>query len=47
MMTYEVYRNAFETFQMGLACAKSVVLFIFLFGLTLLNRTLTGGDDDD
>lgn len=47
MMTYEVYRNAFETFQMGLACAKSVVLFIFLFGLTLINRTLTGGDDDD
>ena len=47
MMTYEVYKNAFATFQMGLACAKSVVLFIFLFGLTLINRTLTGGDDDD
>ncbi|MBA2322632.1 MAG: sugar ABC transporter permease [Pseudonocardiales bacterium] len=47
MMTYEVYRSAFSNFQMGLACAKSVVLFVFLFGLTLLNRTLTGGDDDD
>jgi len=43
MMTYEVYKNAFATFQMGLACAKSVVLFVFLFGLTLLNRKLTGG----
>ncbi|MDT7623017.1 MAG: multiple sugar transport system permease protein [Pseudonocardiales bacterium] len=47
MMTYEVYKNAFATFQMGMACAKSVVLFVFLFGLTLLNRKLTGGDEDE
>jgi multiple sugar transport system permease protein len=47
MMTYEVYKNAFATFQMGLACAKSVVLFIFLFGLTMLNRRVSGGDDDE
>jgi multiple sugar transport system permease protein len=47
MMTYEVYKSAFVNFQMGLACAKSVVLFVFLFGLTLLNRKLTGGRDED
>ncbi len=47
MMTYEVYRSAFSNFQMGLACAKSVVLFVFLFGLTLLNRKLSGGEDDE
>jgi multiple sugar transport system permease protein len=47
MMTYEVYKNAFATFQMGMACAKSVVLFVFLFGLTLLNRTLSGGSEDE
>jgi multiple sugar transport system permease protein len=47
MMTYEVYKSAFVNFQMGLACAKSVVLFIFLFGLTLMNRKLTGGSDED
>ena len=47
MMTYEVYRSAFSNFQMGLACAKSVVLFIFLFGLTVLNRKLSGGEDDE
>jgi multiple sugar transport system permease protein len=47
MMTYEVYKSAFVNFQMGLACAKSVVLFVFLFGLTLMNRKLTGGRDED
>lgn len=46
MMTYEVYKSAFENFRMGLACAKSVVLFAFLFLLTVINRRLTGGDDD-
>jgi multiple sugar transport system permease protein len=46
MMTYEVYRSAFSNFQMGLACAKSVVLFVFLFGLTVLNRKLSGGEDE-
>jgi multiple sugar transport system permease protein len=47
MMTWDVYKSAFSNFQMGLACAKSVVLFLFLFGLTLLNRTLTGGSEDE
>jgi multiple sugar transport system permease protein len=47
MMTYEIYKNAFATFQMGLACAKSVVLFVFLFALTMLNRKLSGGGEDE
>jgi multiple sugar transport system permease protein len=47
MMTWDVYKSAFANFQMGLACAKSVVLFLFLFGLTLLNRRLSGGSDDE
>lgn len=46
MMTYEVYKSAFVNFQMGLACAKSVVLFVFLFGLTLLNRLVVGRDEE-
>lgn len=45
MMTYEVYRAAFQDFRMGLACAQSVVLFAFLMVLTVINRRLTGGDD--
>ncbi|WP_205740674.1 carbohydrate ABC transporter permease [Haloactinopolyspora alba] len=45
MMTYEVYRAAFQDFRMGLACAQSVVLFAFLLVLTVINRRLTGGDD--
>jgi ABC-type sugar transport system permease subunit len=32
---------------MGLACAKSVVLFVFLFALTMLNRKLSGGGEDE
>jgi multiple sugar transport system permease protein len=48
MMTYEVYKSAFVNYQMGLASAKSVVLFVFLIGFTVLNRRLTaGGGDDD
>ncbi|NEE01919.1 carbohydrate ABC transporter permease [Phytoactinopolyspora halotolerans] len=45
MMTYEVYRSAFQNFRMGMACAQSVVLFAFLIVLTVVNRRLTGGDD--
>lgn len=47
MMTYEIYRSAFSNFQMGLACAKSVILFVFLFALTIVNRKLTGGEEDE
>ena len=42
MMTYEVYRSAFSNFQMGLACAKSVILFLFLFALTIYSPALRG-----
>ena len=45
MMTYEVYRSAFQNFRMGMACAQSVVLFMFLIVLTVINRRLTGGDE--
>ena len=45
MMTYEVYRSAFQNFRMGMACAQSVVLFAFLLVLTMVNRRLTGGDE--
>lgn len=46
VMTYEVYRSAFRDFRMGLACAQSVVLFAFLFTLTVVNRRLTRSDID-
>ncbi len=46
MMTYEVYRSAFQNFRMGMACAQSVVLFGFLIVLTVINRRLTGGDGE-
>lgn len=45
MMTYEVYRSAFQNFRMGMACAQSVILFGFLIVLTMINRRLTGGDE--
>lgn len=45
MMTYEVYRSAFQDFRMGMASAQSVVLFAFLLVLTIANRRLTRGDD--
>lgn len=45
MMTYEVYRAAFQNFQMGLASAQSVFLFAFLLVLTLVGRRLTKGDE--
>ncbi|MPZ25008.1 MAG: ABC transporter permease subunit [Micromonosporaceae bacterium] len=45
MMTYEVYRSAFQDFRMGMACAQSVVLFAFLLFLTIVNRRLTRSDE--
>jgi len=45
MMTYEVYRSAFQNFRMGIACAQSVYLFAFLLAMTLVSRRLTRGDD--
>ncbi|QOZ99063.1 sn-glycerol-3-phosphate transport system permease protein UgpA [Streptomyces sp. ADI96-15] len=46
VMTYEIYRTAFEEFNMGAACAQSVVLFAFLLVLMLISRRLTGKEDD-
>ncbi len=45
MMTYEVYRSAFENFKMGLACAQSVFLFAFLLVMTVISRRMTKGDE--
>lgn len=45
MMTYEVYRSAFQNFKMGLASAQSVILFAFLLFLTVISRRLTKGDE--
>lgn len=47
LITYEIYKSAFQQFRMGLACAQSLVLFIFLIVLTLINRRLMGGSNDD
>ncbi len=44
MMTYEIYRSAFQKFQMGMASAESVVLFAFLLAMTLISRRATRGD---
>ncbi|GIJ00589.1 carbohydrate ABC transporter membrane protein 1 (CUT1 family) [Sediminihabitans luteus] len=44
MMTYEVYRSAFEEFRMGMASAQSVVLFFFLLFMTLVGRRATRED---
>lgn len=46
MMTYEVYRSAFQDFRMGMASAQSVVLFVFLLVLTLISRRATRSHDE-
>ncbi|WP_197024142.1 carbohydrate ABC transporter permease [Nocardiopsis sp. CNT312] len=46
VMTYEIYRTAFKEFNMGAACAQSVVLFAFLLVLMLISRRLTGKEED-
>jgi multiple sugar transport system permease protein len=46
MMTYEVYRSAFQDFRMGMASAQSVVLFVFLLVLTLVSRRTTRSHDE-
>jgi multiple sugar transport system permease protein len=45
VMTYEIYKSAFERFDMSTASAQSVVLFVFLLVLTVLGRRLSGRDD--
>lgn len=47
VMTYEVYRSAFQEFDISTACAQSVVLFGFLLVLTVIGRRLTGRGDDE
>jgi multiple sugar transport system permease protein len=37
-----IYLKAFHSFQMGVAAAAGVVLFIIIFGLTLINRFTLG-----
>ena len=46
-LLYYIYQQAFEWHQMGYACALAVVLFLIIFGLTVLQwrrggRALTG-----
>jgi multiple sugar transport system permease protein len=45
VMTYEIYKSAFQRFDMSTASAQSVVLFVFLLVLTIVGRRFTGRDD--
>lgn len=45
MMTYEVYRSAFQNFEMGMASAQSVLLFLMLLVMTVIGRRATKGDE--
>jgi multiple sugar transport system permease protein len=45
VMTYEIYKSAFQRFDMSTASAQSVVLFVFLLVLTIVGRRVTGRDD--
>lgn len=46
VMTLEIYKSAFGSFDMSRACAQSVVLLVFLLVMTLISRRLTGKDED-
>ena len=46
VMTYEVYRSAFQSFRMGYASAQAFVLFLIVFTLTFISRRLAKSDDD-
>jgi multiple sugar transport system permease protein len=45
VMTYEIYKSAFQRFDMSTASAQSMVLFAFLLVLTIVGRRFTGRDD--
>jgi multiple sugar transport system permease protein len=45
VMTYEIYKSAFQRFDASTASAQSVVLFAFLLVLTIVGRRFTGRDD--
>ncbi|MBF8188162.1 sugar ABC transporter permease [Nonomuraea sp. K274] len=46
VMTFEIYQTAFGEFRISTACAQSLVLFAFLFVLTVISRRMTGKDDN-
>lgn len=41
VMTYEIYRNAFESYRMGYASAQAFLLFLIVFILTLISKKYT------
>lgn len=43
-IAYLVYRNGFTNSQMGLAAAVSILLFIIIFTLTMIQRRITGSE---
>lgn len=45
VMTYEVYRSAFQSFRMGYASAQAVLLFAIIFVLTVVSKRLTRSED--
>ena len=47
VIVYYIYQNAFEFFRMGYATAMSVVLFLLLVLVTLLQMRLLRGDESD
>lgn len=47
VIVWYIYQNAFEFFKMGYATAMSVVLFLILIVVTLLQMRLLRGDESD
>ena len=47
VLVYYIYQNAFEFFRMGYATAMSVVLFLILVAVTLIQMRLLRGDSSD
>lgn len=41
VIVYSIYKYAFEYFDIGKSCALAYILFVVIFGLTLLQRKLT------
>ncbi len=46
VIVYYIYQNGFQYFKMGYACAASVLLFIVIFTLTLIQRKYFEGDSN-
>ena len=42
MLIYQLYKDGFQNFNSGLAAAQSLILFVFVVGLTLLQFRTTG-----